>query len=360
MALMLGMSRIHQRNTFIGYETSRWMIIAGMLFLTTHFWLQMRYGFRAQSEEIGALINILFYSPVVYLISFATIRMACGHQYLKKYLLISGISMTLILLCFIGGLLYYNSLNMPIALYAMGEIFFLSIVIVIFQTWREIVRVRKKVEDETANDISNYDLYMNVGTTLLYATGVLVALGIFSSFAIIYIVAPIFLLALIFYVVCFMALGYNVSSVGNIIEEAASEQVEVIEDNLEKDKKDDTSRQALSEEQIENTSNLIKEWQAQRGYSVMSLTSTSLAVKLGISKKQLSAYLTEHEGKTFRVWLSDIRIEEVKRMLLDKTEYSNEAIAAECGFSSRSWMQEKFKATTGLTPNEWREAHLVQ
>lgn len=62
------------------------------------------------------------------------------------------------------------------------------------------------------------------------------------------------------------------------------------------------------------------------------------------------------EGSTFRVWLSNIRIEEAKQMLLTNSDYSIEAVAESCGFSSRSWMQEKFKASTGMTPAEWREA----
>lgn len=359
LALMLFFSRVHQRNTYVGYETSRWMLISSMVLLSIHFWMQMHYGFRARSEEEGALINILFYSPVEYLIVFATIRMACGRQHLRNYLIVSGVGMSLILTCFLVGWFYYGSLYMPLALKAMGIIYFLSVVIVIVMTWKEIARVRKKVEDETASDISNYDLYMHVGTMFLYATGVIITLCIFSSVAIIYFVAPIFLLVIIFYIVCFMALGFNISSVSEILEEATEDESEEAGAESKADeKKEETIRASLTPEQVEIISAAIGEWRRQRGFSVMSLNSSTLADRIGISRKLLGLYLTEHEGKSFRVWLSDIRIEEVKLMLLDKTEYSNEAIASECGFSSRSWMQEKFKATTGLTPNEWREAHL--
>lgn len=56
----------------------------------------------------------------------------------------------------------------------------------------------------------------------------------------------------------------------------------------------------------------------------------------------------------FRVWLSNIGIEETKRMPLTETHYSVEAVAEACGFSSHSRMQEQFKASTGMTPTEWR------
>lgn len=355
LALMLGMSRIYQQSTYVGYETSRMMLIFGLILLAVHFYLQMHYGFRARSEEVGALVNILFFSPFIFLFVFSTIRLSCGRQYLKKYLIVSGVGMAAIIVCFLLGWKYYDSLEMPVALKAMGIVFFLCIDVIIVMTWKEIDRVRTIVEEETASDLRNYDLYMRTGTTILYGTGLLISIGIFSSVAIAYFIAPIFLLAMIFYIVSFMALGFNISAVGEVLDEATMELD--AEENVE-ESKEGTAQSGLSPSQLEEITAAIAEWRNQRGYGVMSLTSSTLASRIGISKKLLSQYLTEHEGKTFRVWLSDIRIEEVKRMLLDKTEYSNEAIASECGFSSRSWMQEKFKADTGLTPNEWRAAQV--
>jgi len=357
LVIVLVMSRVHQHNTTVGYETSRWMIISGLSLLVVHFWMQMQFGFRARSNEEGALINILFYSPVVYLIAFATIRMSCGHRYLKRYILTCGVGMVLSVASFVAGWMHYQTLVMPIALKTMYIIFFATIVTVIIMTVSELKRKRKIVEDETAVDIRNYDIYMHIGTSLLYAVGFCLPIAIISNEALA-IFAPLFLLSLIFYVVSFVSLGFNISAVGEILEVTADE-VQVSRDADENEIADTAeASERLSPEQIANIESLLEDWRTKRGFGVISLTCASLAGRLGIPKKMLSQYLSEHEGKTFRVWLSDLRIEEVKQMLLDNRDYSNEAIASECGFSSRSWMQEKFKATTGLTPNEWRDSKL--
>lgn len=356
LLVVLVLFKVHQHNTSVGYETARWMIMSGMVLFIVHFVMQMYFGFRAKSDVQGSLINILFYSPVAYLIAFATIRMSCGRQYLTRYIITCGISMVLIIACFLGGWFYYGSLEMPMALNVMEEVFALTIITIIFMTFRELQRVRRLVEDETAVDMRYYDVYMRVGTILLYAAGLFVPIAIISN-AVLALFAPVFLLSLIFYIVSFISLGFNIASVGEIIDEVTqSSDNEPAEASETENAAEGEER--LTPQQIEKIEALLAQWRAKRGFSVISLNSSSLAERLGIPKKQLSQYLSEHEGKTFRVWLSDLRIEEVKQLLLDNKDYSNEAIAAECGFSSRSWMQEKFKATTGLTPNEWREKKL--
>ncbi len=58
-----------------------------------------------------------------------------------------------------------------------------------------------------------------------------------------------------------------------------------------------------------------------------------LASRQNLPKRMLVQYLREVEGKTFRVWLSDLRLEEAKRLIMQHPEYANETIAEACGFS---------------------------
>ena len=92
-----------------------------------------------------------------------------------------------------------------------------------------------------------------------------------------------------------------------------------------------------------------------QGYSQPDVNSTNLAAKLRVPKRQLILYLSVYEGKTFRVWLSELRIEEAKRMLIEDENYKLETIAYACGFCHRNYLQNRFKAITGFTPREWQE-----
>lgn len=112
----------------------------------------------------------------------------------------------------------------------------------------------------------------------------------------------------------------------------------------------------MSEERKDMTKALIEGWIKNQGYASSEINSTLLATRLNIPKRQLVQYLREVEGKTFRIWLSDLRLEEAKRLIIEHPEYSTETVAESCGFS-RSHLQVKFKEATGFTTNEWRDNH---
>lgn len=73
LALVLLFARCQLRTESRSYETSRWMLFAGLTLFAVHYLLQMVFGFRASSEEVGALANILFYSPIVLLLVLCTL-----------------------------------------------------------------------------------------------------------------------------------------------------------------------------------------------------------------------------------------------------------------------------------------------
>lgn len=221
-----------------------------------------------------------------------------------------------------------------------GALFLATQLFFIIYPAAEIRKRRRQFEDETASDINYYNMYMTTGTVLLFTMALLVPAIIFSTRLLI-ILGPVFLTIIFFYIVCFVALGFNLANVNEMI------------DNKE-DSNADSSTGKMTPEQILSIERALQDFIKGNGYSDQNLNETMAARRLGISKNSFAKYLSEYKGETFRIWLSNIRIEQAKRMLRE-TNYSNETIAAECGFSSRSWMQQKFKAATGMTPNEWKD-----
>lgn len=353
LALILLMSRFHLRSLTRSYETARWMLFASLTLYAIHYMLQMVFGFRAQNEDVGALVNILFYLPIALLLASATLRISTGHRYLRRFMAVGLCGTILNLIIFMVGLYTYRSLDMPWALRVMEIIYVLMIAFFIFSPGGELQRMSRKIEDETADDNTKYQLYMRSGTTLLYAMGGVGAMSIFSTRMVVGI-AAFFLLALIFYVVSFLSLGFSIQAVSSVVDEDSETNPTTSGADLPS-----CQAQQLTEQQAEQIEAAIAEWRSKQGYSTSSLTCINMAQRLGIPKRLLTQYIAEHEGSTFRVWLSNIRIEEAKRMLLTESDYSIEAIAEACGFSSRSWMQEKFKASTGMTPAEWRESQKI-
>lgn len=59
MALLLLSSRFFQPHTTLNYEKSRWLLFTAMLLAVVHYLLQIFLGFRAASDELGALVNMI-------------------------------------------------------------------------------------------------------------------------------------------------------------------------------------------------------------------------------------------------------------------------------------------------------------
>ena len=112
--------------------------------------------------------------------------------------------------------------------------------------------------------------------------------------------------------------------------------------------------EALSAEDQAAVGQALEAWRARQGFADSNTSLDRLARRIGVPPRKLSLYIGNVYGETFRVWLSKIRMEEAKRMLVENPDAKIEVVAEECGFTSRSYFQNLFKAETGYTPKEWR------
>lgn len=351
LALLILFSWFHQPDTIRAYEQMRWCVIAALLLMTVHYFLQIHFGFRAQGPDVGALINTLFYAPAIYIFSYSFVRLAGRRSFQLRFIAVTSISMLLIIGCFIGGYLYYGSLHMPVALYAMGACFFASILFCFLSPRKELLRTQRLADEESGQMQVQFNLFLRTASTLLYTASLVMSLSIYFT-PLVFIVGTLNLVAMLFFVISFIALGFNINSVSQVISTEMEESAPSGNDNVVEEPKS-----LLTDEQKEHVSTLITDWRQHHGYGVPDLNSTTLAIRLNIPKRLLIQYLREVEGKTFRIWLSDLRLEEAKRLILAHPDYTNETIAESCGFS-RSHFQVKFKESTGFTTNDWREAHV--
>jgi AraC-like DNA-binding protein len=79
------------------------------------------------------------------------------------------------------------------------------------------------------------------------------------------------------------------------------------------------------------------------------------AQEAALSRFYFARFFKQRTGQTFCAFLSSVRLSHAKEMLL-KTDLSIINIARDCGFSSLSTFFRIFKAETGYTPSQYREA----
>ena len=88
-----------------------------------------------------------------------------------------------------------------------------------------------------------------------------------------------------------------------------------------------------------------------------SVTTEALSRELGLNRTYLCKLFTEETGLTINQYVTQIKMEEAKR-LMDITQKSIAEIAEYLGYSSQSYFQKVFKSQYGITPGEYRNKHI--
>ena len=348
LGLILVLSKFQIRWTNRRYEVSRWLLAFSMFVLAVHYVLQMVCGFRAKGDEIGAVVNVLFYTPVSFIVSYAAYNLICYRSGRKKFVLMGCVSYALILICFFFG---YNDaprgMHLGEWLYVMLALFAVTIMYSVYTTVIEMRYHRKIIEENTTEDLLPFDRY----TYASYGVASIMVLALVGAICyrpLLYCVGPLMLFSLISFTISFLGYGYNMIPAEVRLElDTADEPLEVMEESEEV---------GLGSEKISIIESMLASWCDKGGYRDSTVNMPMLSVKLGIPRNELSMYFENCLKSSFRIWLSDIRFKEAQRMLLEECRYSNDTISSECGFSSHAHLYKIFKAKTGFTPGQWRDS----
>lgn len=361
-AFFIAVTRLHVRWINRRYEWSRWMIFAALLFMAVHFFLQMYFGFRATDEDVGAVINVLVYLPCFTLFSMAIYNIEATHTKRRKMNLICAAVYAAMLAAFAVGYSFSGSLNIGAWLYVMLALFFGNIVYCIYMIIIEMNKRKKLLETMTATDMLPFIRYARASIAMLSLIAISMPFAILSTKSL-YIIGPVGLLVLLFFIVNFVAFGNCYVPTEELLDrergngETDDDDEPTTAENCASQSAADCeqSAQRLSAERSAFIQAALDKWCADMGYKDSSVNMLTLSHSLDINKNELTQFFSQCQNTTFRIWLSEIRFNAAKRMMMENPDYSNDIISSECGFSSRSYLYRVFKEKEGCTPIAWRD-----
>lgn len=359
-ALILGITHLHMKWVNRRYEWSRWLILAGMMGLAIQYLLQMLLGFRAKSDDLGAVFNILVYTPCFTTISMGIYNIEATHANRRKMNIVCTCIYAAIIAVFCIGYSNSGSLNIGNWLYAMLVLFGANVAYCIYMIMIEMRKRKKMLELMTGDDMLPYVRYARTSVFALFFSTLTMPFAILST-TLLYIIGPLALLSILFFNLSFVALGYNYVPTEELLdkeeEESAAIADEITESSDGQDVESADSKETLpsfSQERQAAIKEKLDKWCEELGYKDTTVNMFTLSRSLNISKNELSRYFTSCLNSTFRIWLAEVRFEAAKKMMLDYPDYNNDIISAECGFSSRSYLYRIFKEKEGCSPTVWR------
>ena len=348
-AFIVALSHLHVRWENKRYERSRWMIVGALIGLAIQYVLQMTFGFRAMHDDLGAVINILLYTPCFSLISIGIYNIETTRANLRKMILMCSGIYAAIIVVFCVGISLHHSLYIREGLYLMLTLFCVSVFYCIYMIIQEMIRRKNMLETMAATDLLPYVRYSRASVIILWLAVLAMPVAIFST-TLLYIVGPAVLLALLFFNLTFIALGNSYIPTEELLDKEEKNQRC---GGVEKEK----TLLRLSEERRNFIQNSLDQWCMDLGYKDCNVNMLTLSRTLCISKNELSLFFDQCLHSNFRIWLSEIRLNAAKKMMLEYPDYSNDIISAECGFSCRTHLYRIFKTKEGCSPTEWRDFH---
>lgn len=358
LGLHIAMASLQVRWKVRRYETSRWLLCGSMAVFCIHYFLQMTQGFRAQGADVGAVVNVMFYTPVAFAITLSIINMESTRSVMRRYCLRSAAAYALIVAIFIFGVFSNKSLHLGGLLYVMLALFMGSMAYFIYASYTEVLKRKKKLLEESAGDLLPHVNYARASLMMVCVAAAFLPIAILFN-TLLLLVGPLMLLVLIFFVHSFISLGYYITPDENIQEK--QEESDTSTDQLAYGDQQDAVADGQADlniffqERMKEIGAALEKWCDDRMYKDCNVTIYSLAANLGCKKNELTEYFNLSQHTNFRTWLSDIRFNEAVRMMKERPDFSNDAISTECGFSSHTQIYRIFKQKTGLSPSQWRE-----
>lgn len=360
-ALILGITHLHMKWTNRRYEWSRWLILAGMTGLAIQYLLQMLLGFRAKSDDLGAIFNILVYTPCITTIAMGIYNIEATHANRRKMNIVCTCIYAAIIAAFCIGYSNSGSLNIGNWLYAMLVLFGTNVAYCIYMIMIEMRKRKKMLELMTGGDMLPYVRYARASVFALFFSTLTMPFAILST-TLLYVIGPLALLSILFFNLSFVALGYNYVPTEEFLDKEEEESAAIADEETESSDGQDAepidgkeNLQSISQKRQTFIKESLDKWCEDLGYKDTTVNMFTLSRSLNISKSELSRYFTSCLNSTFRIWLAEVRFEAAKKMMLDYPDYSNDIISVECGFSSRSQLYRIFNAKAGCSPNVWRK-----
>lgn len=223
-AFTLAVTRLQTRWLNPRYERARWLIFVGIMGLAAHYLMQMRYGFRAVDDAVGATVNALVYAPCFSLISMGIFHIEATHVRRRRVYAVCATINLAIFACFFIGFLQHGEMRIGAWLYAMLALFAANVVYCIVVIVREIIKRRRLLETMAGGDIMPYVRYSRASLLILFFPAVVSPFAIIST-KLLYFFAPLGLMAFLFFILSFVALGYSYQPKESLLDEEAEGKV---------------------------------------------------------------------------------------------------------------------------------------
>ena len=347
-ALVLMLPERVKRDKVI--NRSRWLMVGALGLIGAQFVVQYTLELRTMGVTQAVLSNLAFFIPASSLMNLTILNLQRQGR-LSRFERWAWTVVTLVVIVTLaiavatdGNPLERLSHRVLWTEIAMSFVYAVMQTYYCFLQFRELERMKAVIEDYYDRERQELTRWMKHAIGVNGLLAIFVPLLIFGPNIVIVIFSLIFFWGIFMMWFCFVR--YFTSNDIKRVREA--------EENAREEKSKADCASSFSDEDKARVTRTVERWLASGGHLKAGITSPVAADAMNIPRYQLTAWVKASGHNSFTRWITTLRIEEAKRMILEHRDWTNEAIADHCGFS-RAYFQKIFKQETGVAPSEYGE-----
>lgn len=344
-----------EKAIFENYLRSRRIMAAALLLLAANYSVHFFFEIRFLDVNAAILMNLSTYFLCYFLFSSALITL------LDRFYITRKRVQTHIMLWFVFSVLSGIVLLLfPDGLVQQAALLFMAAWLVVYGlvlARRVIVSYRRAVrifESTHSDDIGAYIRWLSVFTYWALIFGVGCGLLTFLPDEYVYIWILSSVPFYIYLYCCYQNYLLFYEQVENAMESEMPAATDVTDEEEPAGQEYEHENPAAYTEMVEK----IESWIEAEGYVRPGLTVKELSETLHTNRTYLSGYIKSAYHTTFRDWITGLRIDYAKRMLVRCPELTIADIAEKSGFQSPSHFIRLFRERTDCSPARWRKMEL--
>ena len=123
-----------------------------------------------------------------------------------------------------------------------------------------------------------------------------------------------------------------------------------------KSTKTQTPRPDLDKGEVKRLETALQAWVSEKRYRECCISREEVASQLNTTREFLSSYFKHVMKMDFNSWRTSLRVEDAKKVLLDRDDLPISLVGELVGFSDRSNFHRQFTTLVGCSPKKWRES----
>ncbi|MBQ9524469.1 MAG: helix-turn-helix transcriptional regulator [Bacteroidaceae bacterium] len=361
LSVMLMLCVPHRSKRRSSFARARWLMAVGTGLISLQFLLQYIFGFRQMGVTQAVFCNLLLFTPasllcgmsILYVQRQGIIRrkewmVACGICAASMLILLGTISLD-------GIPFRQGSPAMRIAEYVVALLYVVMQTYIFIMQYKAYIQVKMAVREYF--DRERHDLFgwMGLSMRVMAMLAFFVPLVIFTEGKALVLFSIAYFFCIAYSTISLYTYGVSENIIR--VEEAEEDPLpapplgecsQAENDNKVSPKGGDSEGAFISAS--------LESWISDGYYRQHNLTLSVVAKQMKLTRRQLQEWLRQSEYKNLAGLVTQLRIEEAKRVLKEKPEWSVETIADYCGFSSREYFHRSFREYTGMTPAKFQNS----